>query len=986
MAIAQLPKLKELARLTGSSSSARVDTTDKIQLEQLLQLVGNQAPAKPMMNPLEWLLTLPQAIGSLPDAFLDSQKRGGNIFQEYFKNIGQGLERVVTREKSDDPLKTFADVLDKYDVLQGKDAVSKLGRGVLGFAGDVATDPLSLISFGASSLAKKGGESIARTGLSKILAGSSDDALKVLGKEITSNPALVTALKFGTNPIGSVAGTAFRGGKAALPEKFGALEDTFNKLFNKKGQANKVSEDLAGQLDWLERSKRAVERSTVKEQGAIIREINALPQNLKDSFYDFYEGVQKAPTELEPLIAKMRAAIEPGQEIWKKVTNQIPVEKQYDTVTQEGLFGEATSFTNRPQDIIPEIPDQLDLIPDTRRTDVPYLRSEGLGLKEKYFKDKAPIILEELKKFPEVRKDLAGPGYVTFETLDKIGKTSPELGVKIQGLTDPLRNFEGSEMARTYDTRAAGEAAGVVYDKDIGKQFAKTVANPIKAELDYNFGKGLTDIKDNTGNKLFFTPEEVRLQNAGRIPKDLKEFEIKNIGSFYAPPEVIGALKNYSQDFLGDQGTKSIMKLYDDFTNFFKATVTAKGPGVIGFNIRNAIGDFQNMIAGGFRNRGGAFGMGQKTVQFEDLLEREGREVAVSKFGDEVAELYDRAIKSGSLGTGTIDDLAQKLNPGGRLEKLSNATDKLFRVDLQRRREEIFRIANLYDAFKRTDNWEEAGKIARLSSLDYSNLTAFERNVMKRIVPFYSFMRQNLELQLNVLSKSPGMFVGQQKFFNNIKTVLEDSNATKEDYDTLPDWMKTGITAITGKEGPIADVLTGFGDPQSQFADSLSKPLSSLGPLMKLPLEMTTGVEAFTGMKIDERKSGERYSKMPEALKDFLDYREVKRTKKDGTEFTEKTVDGRKVYLLQSVPLLSPLLTATKRGQEAQADPKYLLNLLSGGRIYETNLDTEKLRREREVLQALQQQLEAKGLGKTSENFYIPKEEAQMLAELLAGR
>src|SRR5690606_26496985 len=320
-------------------------------------------------------------------------------------------------------------------------------------------------------------------------------------------------------------------------------------------------------------------------------------------------GVKEIPDNLTSLIRDVKKATEPGQDIYRQLAGLTDeAQPQVPSELQETLFGDATQVlppgarSSVKEDILP----QMDLIP-TSQEQVPYLKREGLGLREKFFTDRSPAILDELKQFKEVQRDLDKLGYVSFRTLDKIQKINPQVGQRIRGLTDALNEFGDSILERTFRTKAEGEAAGVVYNDDVGTMFLKTVANPEKAQIDYQLGKSLENITDNSGNKLFYTASQAKLQFPDRLPAGWSEFEIKNVGKFVAPNDAIRVIKDYAQDFIGDEGTKNVIKLYDDFLSVFKASVTTKGPGVIGFNIRNAIGDFQNMVAGGFRNRDNAF-------------------------------------------------------------------------------------------------------------------------------------------------------------------------------------------------------------------------------------------------------------------------------------------------------------------------------------------------------------------------------------------
>ena len=51
---------------------------------------------------------------------------------------------------------------------------------------------------------------------------------------------------------------------------------------------------------------------------------------------------------------------------------------------------------------------------------------------------------------------------------------------------------------------------------------------------------------------------------------------------------------------------------------------------------------------------------------------------------------------------------------------------------------------------------EAALKEVKLAHFDYANMTGFEKDVMRRVVPFYSFARQNVPAVISELGRNPG--------------------------------------------------------------------------------------------------------------------------------------------------------------------------------------------------------------------------------------
>lgn len=1037
--------------------SPGLDLNDPEVLKAISDKLGLKKE-KPQANLLERALGLLSGIGSVPDAILRTQKGegNGNFFQNYWDNISQGAKTTFLGEKAERELKGTADLLEQNNILRGDDWGSKGARGLLGFVGDVALDPTTYVTFGAGglaktagqtalkagtkalakeggevllkegaeALAKKGAQELAEKGAQKtgmqllenlgkegaesvgkaatkantfknVVLGEGDDYLKLFGKDLTNNQYLVNAAKLAFNPLGTLGGAAFRGSKVLAPELTQGIEDTFNKAFRAGkyeeskglgGLFNRVK-DFTKQLDNLP-------ENVLTKEGELISKLKNLPKEVSENFANYIEGTQKF--DLEKLSKEAQQQLAKNKidvpELIQRVTNK---NDEFGKALREaGVLGTKNADTG------------LDLFSQGIEKDVPYFARQVAGFKPEFLATKfGPEDSARILADSAVAREIKKNGFVTKETLNKVIDGNPALGgLSAKGLRNPEKYLGDAANERVFKTLQEGENAGVIYNKNAAELFATGAVRTSKVEAATTFAKDLENITDDAGNKLFAK------STGGEIPAGFKEFEIPNVGKFVAPNEAVDVLKNYSKEFFGDQGTQNLVKAYDKFLGFFKATVTGKGPGVIGFNVRNAIGDFQNMVLGGFRwNKAGeAFGAAGKAVAFRKLALKEGIEAAEKKFGPEVKELYENAIKFGMIGSDQLEDALGKgsadlMRPSltqsfGR--KVGDVTDKIFMTGLQRDRENLFRMANIYDHFKQTGSWAEAAKKARLSSLDYDNLTPFEKNVMKRVLPFYSFMRQNMEQKMNLLFKNPQMLQKNEYFFRNLNEALGTNDMTEEDWAALPDWMKTGARLVLKKDGSNVSVLTGWGDTVQAvddiFAGSPEQTLKNLAksssPLLKAGIEKTTGQDLFYGDTIKGRQPGERYSQLPEPLKQYLDYREVERERKDKAtgkmvKYKDITIDGEKLWQLNQIPSVSPILTQAKRVTDAKSGVESgnyasLLNLFSGGRVYDKDINVEAERRKKEEAEALMEVLYDQGIIKKYTSTYLPKEEKPAL---LAG-
>ena len=146
--------------------------------------------------------------------------------------------------------------------------------------------------------------------------------------------------------------------------------------------------------------------------------------------------------------------------------------------------------------------------------------------------------------------------------------------------------------------------------------------------------------------------------------------------------------------------------------------------------------------------------------------------------------------------------------------------------------------------------FEEAVEGVNKFLFDYGELTEFEKGTMRRILPFYTFMRKNIPLMLEqMFIEQPNTFNTLNKGITNIEKMNEDyidenyRNPYRQDYIQLP----FGIG-----ENEYGDVQYGISNqlPYTQLdrVFDLQKLAGQTSPLIKAPIELLTGTNIYTGM------------------------------------------------------------------------------------------------------------------------------------------
>lgn len=164
--------------------------------------------------------------------------------------------------------------------------------------------------------------------------------------------------------------------------------------------------------------------------------------------------------------------------------------------------------------------------------------------------------------------------------------------------------------------------------------------------------------------------------------------------------------------------------------------------------------------------------------------------------------------------------------------------------------ESIQRMNLWIGRLKKGDDFEEATRKVDQFLFDYSDLTDFEQNIMKRVIPFYTFMRKNIPMELEAMLNTPSIFRNINYGINEIQNMDENTvpenkrNEWRQDYIEIP--YSRNLTDTSENIG----INPQFPYQQLDRLD-VDKLIGSTSPLIKMPLEAYTGSYAYTGMDIN---------------------------------------------------------------------------------------------------------------------------------------
>jgi hypothetical protein len=460
-------------------------------------------------------------------------------------------------------------------------------------------------------------------------------------------------------------------------------------------------------------------------------------------------------------------------------------------------------------------------------------------------------------------------------------KTAKSMAQKVKQANTELGDWE--KMLKDVDARISSAwSTG-------GKQGGDDVAALVKEKMDI-----MTEID----NAKAAADAAIDSQTFEELPKDLvsliariadsegddlvrlsdKDADVvmKYAGKFF-PIEAYkmpGGAIDFMNTSLGNQkkaGFEALTRVIDRIHQMWKPTVTGLQPA---FHIRNAVGSTAlNMLDIGFKTADPRINaIASKAARgLDEVVEVGGHKIKASEISNlmvannafATGQVTDIDALSKSYMSGITDIAAPQKAGVGKVWK--TATDAGMKVTdtVESQVRGVNFIAHLEDALEKGVSLKEAaayaGSMVQKYHFDYTDLTDIERQVFKRIMPFYTFTRKNLPLQLEELLNKPRVAAYLDTWNDN----MEQSYGV--DSANMPNWMQSqmalampflnagdGRTAYANISLPMADV-TSLGSPK----EAMNKALGMITPIAKAPLELSMNRTMLSGAPI-WRNEGEK--------------------------------------------------------------------------------------------------------------------------------
>lgn len=370
----------------------------------------------------------------------------------------------------------------------------------------------------------------------------------------------------------------------------------------------------------------------------------------------------------------------------------------------------------------------------------------------------------------------------------------------------------------------------------------------------------------------------------------------------YFPQQIANQISNLQSQLERDvfRTPNRAIRLFDQVQRMWKTGVTIYSPS---HHIRNLNGDIYLASLDGvvtprpyaiasrvlyafpsrYTSLESVFNIMDPQLRDRALRARPGNTVLTTRRGERLTaeQLYQAAESQGLfIRAMSIEDLvgdtpgiAQRFQPfGGRVNDVATRASEL--------RDHWVRLAHFTDVISKSNQplrvaIEQAGRRVRKFHPDGMDLTGLEQNVLRRVIPFYSWMRKATPLVLEGAIMRPHITLAFPKAMANIQAATGiESQGPGDPFpmdQMFPDWIKEkGI-------GPVLNPGSGLGrdetwrgespgytiiNPTNPFIDQIAQlgspgksALSALSPVGRIPIELLTG-QTSLGIPLENVEGG----------------------------------------------------------------------------------------------------------------------------------
>lgn len=336
-------------------------------------------------------------------------------------------------------------------------------------------------------------------------------------------------------------------------------------------------------------------------------------------------------------------------------------------------------------------------------------------------------------------------------------------------------------------------------------------------------------------------------------------------------PKVADQLSRSYRSLTNSEEINKFLKVYDGAQNWWKMWSLGARPA---YHAKNTIGNLWNNYLGGVTSPK-PYG---DAAAFQIKVAKGNLEGKIA--GYPTKDLYDAMMTRGIFGEGQYGgDITRRLE-----EQIQGASKNPFTLSTKnpilqggfkmgQTIEDNARVALFIDQLNKGSSFDKAANHVRKYLFDYGDVAPFEKDVLKRVMPFYTWSRKNIPLQLEALATQPDKINKINLAINNIQ---QANQVEQPDLASVPGYIREQAPVYVGSDQQAGTVtaipLTGLiptfdiasitkflntetapeGLKKGKLGESLSTVMGGVSPLIKAPLEYLANYDFFRKKTIQE--------------------------------------------------------------------------------------------------------------------------------------
>lgn len=431
-----------------------------------------------------------------------------------------------------------------------------------------------------------------------------------------------------------------------------------------------------------------------------------------------------------------------------------------------------------------------------------------------------------------------------FDTmLTALREVDPDLALKLEnaprGFTRERKLFDSMADIKDFLTKYADNPA-------IQEKFGNVVFNPVQAYARRAMSGAQEVAKQQSYRQLERMGVARKLAPGENAPSGWEKINLPGLEDSIVPSEVKKRMTNLEKIMTNDVLVNKVLTRAEQIYTMWRRNVTVINPG---FHVRQMSGNiFQNTLAGVTPK---AYAEATKVLTGKGTVKIGGQELPPDR-------IIKMAREDGILGTGSSTDflnsltkeLGARTSAGGLAQKWLNPFSEHYVPGQMGRKASEWednwsRLAHYIHVLQKGGTRQMARESVIKHLFDYSNLTGFERGVMRTLMPFYAWMRNNIPFQIAQAVKRPGLYTiiddlqesMQQE--PNVEELLNDMGVQNPDYREIAKGLANDNGGVLPRYIQERYAKTGFLDPlfgENSYMN-LSLPSSDLSALGKSPVE-----------------------------------------------------------------------------------------------------------------------------------------------------